>query len=66
MDGSLWTEVVDGSCGRKLWTEVVDGSCGRKLWTEVVDRRRKWTVDGSDFRSSLLDRDRPYGAQNEK
>ena len=37
------------------------------LWTEVVDRRRKlWTVDGNDFRSSLLDRDRPYGAQNEK
>ena len=28
VDGSLWTEVVDGSCGRKLWTEVVDGSCG--------------------------------------
>ena len=52
----LLTEVVDGNCGRKLWTEVVDGSCGRKLWT----------VDGSDFRSSLLDRDRPYGAQNEK
>ena len=44
----MWTEVVDGSCGRKLWTKVVDGSCGRKLWT----------VDGSDFRSSLLDRDR--------
>ena len=47
---------MDGRCGQKLWTEVVDGSCGRKLWT----------VDGSDFRSSLLDRDRPYGAQNEK
>ena len=42
----MWTEV----CGRKLLTEVVDGSCGRKLWT----------VDGSDFRSSLV------GAQNEK
>ena len=65
----MWTEVVDGSCGRKLWTEVVDGSCGRKLWMEVVDGscgRKLWTVDGSDFRSSLLDRDRPYGAQNEK
>ena len=67
MDGSLWTEV----CGRKfvdgsLWTEVVYESCGRKLWTEVVDRRRKlWTVDGNDFRSSLLGRDRPYGAQND-
>ena len=60
---------MDGSCGRKLWTEVVDGSCGRKLWTEVVDvscGRKLWTVDGSDFRSSVLDRDRPYGAQNEK
>ena len=46
VDGSLWTEV----CGRKF----VDGSCGRKLWTEVVDRRRKlWTVDGNDFRSSF-------------
>ena len=55
----MWTEV----CGRKF----VDGSCGRKLWTEVVDRRRKlWTVDGNDFRSSLLGRDRPYGAQNDK
>ena len=62
----MWTEVVDGSCGRKMLTEVVDRSCGRKLWT----------VDGSDFRCSLpplrlntlflLDRDRPYGAQNEK
>ena len=50
----MWTEV----CGRKLW---------RKLWMEVVDRRRKlWTVDGNDFRSSLLGRDRPYGAQNDK
>ena len=65
----MWTEVVDGSCGRKLWTEVEDESCGRKLWTEVVDGscgRKLWTVDGSDFRSSFLDRDRPYGAQNEK
>ena len=43
MDGSLLTEVVDESCGRKLWT-----------------------VDGNDFRSSLLGRDRPYGAQNDK
>ena len=65
----MWTEVVDGSCGRKLWTEVVDESCGRKLWTEVVDGScglKLWTVDGSDFRSSFLDRDRPNGAQNEK
>ena len=64
----LLTEVVDRSCGRKLWTEVVDESCGRKLWTEVVESfgTRGWTVDGSDFRSSFLDRDRPYGAQNEK
>ena len=65
----MWTEV----CGRKfvdgsLLTEVVDESCPpRELWTEVVDRRRKlWIVDGKDFRSSLLGRDRPYGAQNEK
>ena len=63
----MWMEV----CGRKfvdgsLW-KFVDGSCGRKLWTEVVDRRQKlWTVDGNDFRSSLLGRDRPYGAQNDK
>ena len=49
----MWTEV----CGRK-WTEV----CGRKfvegsLLTEVVDEscgRKLWTVDGNDFRSSLL------------
>ena len=46
------------------------------MWTEVVDRRRKLWIDGSDFRCSppplrlnklfVLDRDRPYGAQNEK
>ena len=62
----MLTEVVDKSCGWKLWTEVVDKSCRRKLWT----------VDGSDFRcplpplrlnkSFLLDRERPYGAHNEK
>ena len=60
VDGSLWTEVVDRR--RKLWT--VDGSCGRKLWTkvvaEVVDRPRRLN------KSFLLDRVRPYGAQNEK
>ena len=39
-----------------LYIESPPGSCGRKLWT----------VDGNDFRSSLLGRDRPYGAQNDK